>query len=147
MKTFWDANDRQELLRRIDNLNTDSRAQWGKMTVDQMLSHLVDACKMALGELAVAPKPGPMSFAPIRKAVIYWLPWPKGAPTAPELLARKPVSVEAEKAELKTLMNRLAAQSDQQSVPAHPAFGDLSRKDWGALIHRHTDHHFKQFGV
>ena len=147
MKSFWEQTAQQELQQRVDKLNADSRGQWGKMTIDQMLSHLADSCRMALGDLPTAAKPGPFRFAPLRKAVIYWLPWPKGAPTAPELIARTPVSVVAEQADLKSLLERLAAQRSRQDWPAHPAFGVLSQKDWGALIYRHLDHHFKQFGV
>lgn len=147
MKSFWEQSAQQELQQRLEQLNAESRGQWGKMTIDQMLSHLADSCRMALGDLPTARKPGPFHFAPLRKAVIYWLPWPKGAPTAPELIARKPSSVETEKADLKLLLNRLASQSGNQQWPAHPAFGVLSQKDWGALIYRHVDHHCKQFGV
>ena len=107
MKSFWEQTAQQELQQRLEQLNADSRGQWGKMTIDQMLSHLADSCRMVLGALPTAPKPGPFRFAPIRKAVIYWLPWPKGAPTAPELIARKPASVEAEKADLQALLQRL----------------------------------------
>ena len=107
MKSFWEQTAQQELQQRLEQLNADSRGQWGKMTIDQMLSHLADSCRMVLGDLPTAPKPGPFRFAPIRKAVIYWLPWPKGAPTAPELIARKPASVEAEKADLQALLQRL----------------------------------------
>lgn len=147
MKTFWQADAQQELQQRLNNLTAESCGQWGKMTIDEMLSHLADSCRMALGDLPTARKPGPFHFAPLGKAIIYWLPWPKGAPTAPELLARKPVSVEAEKADLQTLLNRLAEQSGKQTWPAHPAFGSLSQKDWGRLVYRHMDHHFRQFGV
>ena len=31
--------------------------------------------------------------------------------------------------------------------PEHPAFGHLSSRDWGALVHRHVDHHLRQFGA
>ncbi len=147
MKSFWEPTSQQELQQRLEHLTAECRGQWGKMTIDQMLSHLADSCRMALGELATAHKPGPFHFAPLRKVVIYWLPWPKGAPTAPELIARKPTSVETEKADLRALLQRLAAQEETQTWPAHPAFGVLSHKDWGVLTYRHVDHHFKQFGV
>lgn len=147
MKSFWELSAQEECQQRLQRLTAESRGQWGKMTIDQMLSHLSDACRMALGELATTNKSGPLQFRPLAKAVIYWLPWPKGAPTAPELLSRVPVSVEAEKQDLQLLLDRLVAKSQQQEWPAHPAFGALSNQDWGRLIYRHLDHHFKQFGV
>jgi hypothetical protein len=32
-------------------------------------------------------------------------------------------------------------------APTHPAFGRMTADDWGALIHKHTDHHLRQFGA
>jgi hypothetical protein len=29
----------------------------------------------------------------------------------------------------------------------HPAFGSLPNWEWGRLMYRHIDHHFRQFGV
>ena len=55
-----------------------------------MLAHLSESVRMALGELIVTTKgPVVLRLPPIRHAVIHWLPFPKGAPTAPELLARR----------------------------------------------------------
>ncbi len=39
MKTIFDKATRDELIRRIDTLNADSRPQWGKMDVFQMIRH------------------------------------------------------------------------------------------------------------
>jgi hypothetical protein len=44
-------------------------------------------------------------------------------------------------------MARLAARSAQSVWPRHPAFGAMSRLDWGVLGYRHVVHHFTQFGV
>ncbi|HZS04443.1 MAG TPA: DUF1569 domain-containing protein [Blastocatellia bacterium] len=147
MKTFWEAEARAELQQRLEQLRHDSQRRWGKMSCDEMLTHLADSCRMALGELPVKPKPGPFRYWPIRPLIIYKLPWPKGAPTAPELIARKPDGWDSEKASLLALMNRLVAESGREEWPEHPAFGRLSKKDWGVLVYRHVDHHFQQFGV
>lgn len=60
----------------------------------------------------------------MRWLVIYVVPWPKGkAPTA------------------------AAARGPSGSWAEHPAFGNMSGKDYGALIYRHFNHHLTQFGV
>ena len=53
-----------------------------------MLAHLNDSYRMATGELAVKGKWLPFRYAPLRQLVVYAMPIPKGAPTAPELIAR-----------------------------------------------------------
>jgi hypothetical protein len=78
MKTFWNADAREELKRRLGQLSSSNNRQWGKMTCDEMLSHLVDSFRMTLGELKTEPKPGPLNRWPIKQLIIYWAPWPKG---------------------------------------------------------------------
>ena len=31
--------------------------------------------------------------------------------------------------------------------PAHPFFGPMTDEEWGILIHKHLEHHFRQFGL
>ena len=53
-----------------------------------MLAHLNDSYRMCTGELKVKSKNLPLRYTPIKQLVIYVAPFPKGAPTAPELIAR-----------------------------------------------------------
>lgn len=147
MSTIWDERSRDALLARVASLRPESQPRWGSMTCRQMLAHLSDAVRMPLGQIVIAPRRTPLRFAPLRFAVIHLLPFPKGAPTAPELLARQAESVEAEAAELRGLFGELASRADQRAWPDHPLFGRMSRRDWGALVHKHIDHHLRQFGV
>ena len=50
MKTIFDKTTRDELISRINTLNENSKAQWGKMTVSQMLKHCIQWEEMALGK-------------------------------------------------------------------------------------------------
>jgi hypothetical protein len=148
MPTFWDADTRDELCRRVSRLSSDSKANWGKFTAAQMVAHLNDAMRMATGELPVAPKNLPLRYFPLKQLVLYVLPFPKGAPTAPELLARcDAADLRSEQSEFGTIAARTAARQASDRWPAHPAFGAMTHKAWGKLIYRHTDHHLKQFGV
>lgn len=148
MSTVFNLDDRLHLAKRIDGLSPAATARWGRMDCAQMLAHLTDGVRMALGELAVTTKgPRALRVAPIRHAVIHWLPFPKGAPTAPELLTRR-ASVHLEEcADLKHLLERMGAMEGAREWPEHPAFGRLTSRDWGTLVHRHVDHHLRQFGA
>jgi Protein of unknown function (DUF1569) len=72
------------------------------------------------------------------------LPFPKNAPTAPEIIARAPEAFDVEKANAKALLTRLGGHV---TYAVHPIFGTLSRSEWGALSYKHFDHHLRQFGV
>jgi hypothetical protein len=147
MKSVFHQADRLALSHRLDAVTTASTPLWGRMDSRQMLAHLSDGVRMALGELDVRPKGGPLRFAPLRHAIIYWVPFPKGAPSAPELLARRAEDWDAERAALKHLLERLGALEGAREWPDHPAFGRMRSRDWGALMHKHVDHHLRQFGA
>jgi hypothetical protein len=118
------------------------------MNASAMMAHINDSLRMALGDLPVKSKNLPLRYKPIRTLFIYYLPMPKGAPTAPELIARCPNAVlEDEKKTFAELMNRVATVKPGAMLGEHPAFGDLSYDEYGALIAKHTDHHLRQFGV
>ncbi|MFN0203016.1 MAG: hypothetical protein ACKVTZ_15940, partial [Bacteroidia bacterium] len=50
MKTLHQTEDVQAVLARLDKLNADSPRQWGKMDAHQMLCHVTDQLRCALGE-------------------------------------------------------------------------------------------------
>ena len=146
MSTVFNLEDRLTLARRIDALAASATPLWGRMDCPQMLAHLTDGVRMALGEFRVTTKgPAALRLPPIRHAVIHWLPFPKGAPTAPELLVRRATDWQAECADLKHLLERLGAREGAREWPDHPAFGRMTSRDWGTLVHRHVDHHLRQF--
>lgn len=147
MRSAWNAADRRELEDRLRRLSPGEPARWGRMSALQMVAHLVDALHMALGDLPVEPKKLPIRFPPLKQLVLYVLPFPKGAPTAPELLMRRPEAWETELTRLQTLVDRFGAADRAATWPVHPAFGRLSGSAWGVLVYRHMDHHLRQFGV
>ena len=147
MKSVFDPAVHRELQDRVQRLTSQQQPQWGQMTAAQMVAHLADSLKMASGELDVAPKKVPIRFSPLKQFVLYLLPIPKGLPTAPELISRKPGEWTLEVAALREQLNGLVERGAEALAPSHPAFGKLTAKQWGVLVYRHMDHHLRQFGV
>jgi len=146
--TMWDPSLRASFSERVKKLDRDSKAAWGKFNASGMLAHLNDSYRMFTGELKVKSKNLPLRYTPIKQLVIYVAPFPKGAPTAPELLARCDGAVlDDEKQAIETMFAKLAAVKPGDPLPEHPAFGVLTYRAYGVLMARHTDHHLKQFGV
>jgi hypothetical protein len=83
----------------------------------------------------------------LKQLIVYLAPFPKGVPTAPELLAREPKEWTNDVADVQSLLARAAISRTTDAWPEHPAFGRLSKRAWGVLIYRHMDHHLKQFGA
>jgi hypothetical protein len=147
MPTVWEPPVRADLVRRVLTLTPAHTARWGRFTGAAMVAHLNEATRMALGELDVRAKAPPfLRLAPVRYLLIHVLPMPRSAPTAPELLARSTTAdLATEQQAFTALFDRLGAAATL--APAHPAFGPMTREDWGVLAHKHADHHLRQFGV
>lgn len=147
MKSILERGARADLVERLGRLSPDRKPAWGRMDAPQMVCHVSDAFRMALGDLAVRPRKLVLRYPLIKQLIIYVVPFPKGAPTAPELRARVPAEWGGEIETLRLLVDRFAERSMDDEWPAHPAFGRLSGRAWGALAYKHADHHFRQFGI
>jgi hypothetical protein len=147
MKTLWNEETRLEILQRVGSVRDDALPKWGKMSAGAMLCHLSRSLSMCLGELPVAPKNLPLRYFPLKQLIIYVFPFPKGAPTAPELLVKTPEPCGRGAAEIGRLLADFAACGKREVWPDHPAFGPLDAKAWGALTYKHFNHHLRQFGV
>jgi len=140
--------DRTAIRQRIGSVTTASVARWGRMDAQAMLTHLRLSALMALGELPVACK-GKRVFQvfPIKHLILHVVPFPKGSPTAPELLVQGEAAVDAIRSELVSLVERIGAGPRYGDGPVHPLFGRLSFREWGVATYKHADHHLRQFGA
>ena len=147
MKSIWQDETRRELSDRVGAVAWDRRAEWGKFSAPKMVCHLADSLKMAMGDLKVPAKRLPFRYPPLKQFIIYLAPFPRSAPTAPELLVRAPREWANDIADVQDLLARAGSARTTATWPEHPAFGKLSKRAWGVLIYRHMDHHLRQFGA
>ncbi len=151
MNTLARERSAAEILRRLRAVRPDSARRWGRMTPHQMVCHLTDSCRMALGEKPVSPATSPMQRTVVKWIALYLpVPWPSGLLTRPEIDQEHggtcPGDFDADVAELERLMVAMATQ-DRFHCPSHPIFGRMSRASWLRWGYLHADHHFRQFGV
>lgn len=147
-KTVRDDLTRDTIASRIRNLKPDSPRQWGRMTAPQMIAHLSDQMRHTLGDVPVKSRPGPLRWPPIRFALIYLVPWPQGRVQGPpEAFVTPPGSWEADIAGLLGMLQRFADRDAEADWPDHILFGRMTGSDWGVFIHKHFDHHLRQFDV
>jgi Protein of unknown function (DUF1569) len=149
-KNIFTTSDYNNTINRMQHLNSNSTAQWGKMNVIQMMEHCAIQLKMAL---KILPEGKPEGLALLKTALGKWLslyimPWSKGttSPTAMnmELNNATLATFEEEKKLLQELLGQVLHKNE---FTAHPIFGKLTKKDWGRLIWKHLNHHLTQFGV
>jgi hypothetical protein len=147
-KTLFDPAAAAELDRRLGGITETSMAQWGQFTPQAMLAHLVQSAEMALGQRRIKPLPRPAVVRWLIKTLLFHvIPFPRGAPTARELLEVDPRPIEPLRAEVRRLMAQVAALPPDAVGATHPLFGTLHNRDWARLAWLHTDHHLRQFGA
>jgi Protein of unknown function (DUF1569) len=149
VSTLADLNIRAALRRRIERLDPKASPKWGRMTAPQMVCHLNDSFRVAMGEKYVSS-----ATTLLQRTLIKWialrspLPWPHGVPTRPEVEqgvgGTPPADWDHDRAELLELVDSFP---QCENFAPHPSFGKISRRDWMSWGYRHVDHHLRQFGV
>ncbi|GGD87386.1 DUF1569 domain-containing protein [Planktosalinus lacus] len=149
MQSLFTKSAYDEILTRLDNLSPESQAQWGKMTVAQMLAHCSEPLKVPLEKLKMA-KPNPIMkllFSFFKKSLYDDKPWKQGLPTSKEFKIVDQRDFQEEKEQLKSLIDEFYAERDKTDWPPHPFCGHFTTEQWGQMQYKHLDHHFRQFGA
>lgn len=150
MRSLWNPGDRAALQRRFATLTDGHRPRWGRMTCAQMIRHVTWGIQMATGERPIADMRTPLRLFPLKHLVLYMLPFPRSAPTAHALkvdAASDVQSVAEERTALDAAVASFLSMDRQAPWRPHPAFGTMTGTSWGYLVHKHADHHLKQFGA
>ncbi|MCX6583262.1 MAG: DUF1569 domain-containing protein [Candidatus Aminicenantes bacterium] len=148
MKNLFNEIHLEEMKARVEKLDSESVARWGKFSVQRMVCHLLDNLEYALGitEGKTEAAAGPPMF--IRHLIRLYIPFPKGKiRTSPGMLKRQPGEWEKDKRGVIELLDQFLENRDKEPWPIHPFFGRLSGPAWSRLIWRHFNHHLSQFGV
>lgn len=149
MNSIYDKVSNDVMIARINKLTPESKALWGKMSVDQMFKHCTLANNVAFGEQELK-----INFfmkllgKMFKNKVFYGGDLKKNSPTAKEFIITENVDFETQKEKFINGFRRYAIEGKQViKVMNHPFWGKMTYEDWDALMWKHTDHHLKQFGV
>jgi hypothetical protein len=149
MSSIYSKADNEIVISRINKLSPESKALWGKMTVDQMLSHCQAPMDFAFGKTPMKANflmqlLGKMVKGKMLKSKEF----KKNSPTAPSFIRTGTYDFEETK---NGLIERIGVFSDlgQNALKTtkHPFFGEMTYDEWSQLQTMHLDHHLKQFGV
>lgn len=149
MKTIFEKSTRDKLIGRINTLNENDMALWGKMDVCQMLNHCIKyenmmQSKVKYKRLFIGYLFGQSA---LKKDFLKDSgPIKKNTPTLKQLKATpNSDSFVYNKLQWRKLIDDYADYQAKEII--HPFFGKLSPKQVGHLVYKHTDHHLRQFGV
>ncbi len=150
MKNIFDPKVKDEVLARINKLSPETPAQWGKMSVGQMLAHCNVTYEMAYDN----KHPKATGFKKfmlklfVKKIVVGEKPYSKNGRTAPEFMITDAREFEKEKGRLVAYLNKtVELGGDRFEGKESNSFGPLTKNEWNNMFYKHLDHHLSQFGV
>ena len=149
MKNLFDPADNRQMIDRINTLSADTKPEWGKMTVSQMLAHSQTPLDVALGEKTFKGGLMALVFGKMaKKQMVSPAPFKRNLPTAKSFIVKGEKNFEEEKQRLTELVHRFG-EADKEEIAArpHPFFGKLTPDEWNTLQWKHLDHHLRQFGA
>ena len=148
MKTILDGSTRGEIVTRINSLNENDKAQWGKMNLYQALKHCTKWDDLMLGHLQAKRLFVGRIFGKwmLKNVLKDDKPLRKNTPTASEMIIKEEsgnISLQ------KTEWIKKISEYEHFDNPAfiHPFFGSMTKEQVGQLVYKHHDHHLRQFGA
>ena len=148
MKTIFDKSTRDELIHRINSINENCTAQWGKMNIYQMLKHCTIWEEWILGKNKPAYKQAFIGFIfgkmALKRMIKDEKPLDRNVPTSAQFKVKETTgNIVAEKNKWIALIEEYAHYSNPDFI--HDFFGKMTKEQVGLLAYKHTDHHLRQF--
>lgn len=144
MKSIFDKTTREELINRIQALNENSTAQWGKMNVSQMMKHCTQWDEMAFGKTKYKQTFLGRLFGKMAlKDMLKEEPVKKNLPTVPSFIIKEQPDFAEQKKKWLQLLEEYKHFSNEGFI--HPFFGAMKKEHTGFIVYKHIDHHLRQF--
>jgi hypothetical protein len=146
-KTVLYKATRDELIARVNTLTADSKPQWGKMNVYQMVKHCILCDEMYQGQqqyprMFLGRIVGQLALKSLTKDD---KPMPKNAQTAEPFEVKEATGdVRADTEKWIALIQGYEAYNNPNFI--HWFFGRMTPEQVGILAYKHSDHHLRQFG-
>lgn len=139
-----------KVIQRINNLNENSKANWGTMDVAQMLAH----CNVTYEQVYddIHPKPNfilkLILKLLVKNKVVSDEPYPKNGKTAPQFIIKSEKDFNTEKERLINYIEKTKSLGESHfNGKDSLSFGSLNINEWNNMFYKHLNHHLTQFGV
>ncbi|MBI3502769.1 MAG: hypothetical protein HY063_13340 [Bacteroidetes bacterium] len=135
----------------LRSLEPTAKGKWGKMNAQQMVEHLTDSTRVATGKEYQKKELTEELTEKARKFFLGDKPFREN--TTNHLLPVQPnpvrnLSMENSIKEFETELNEFFSMfEDSQRTTINPFAGKFNFEQWVHLLHKHFQHHAKQFGL
>ncbi len=136
----------------LKELTPDNKPEWGKMSVQHMIEHLILAVQQGNGKLTVECFNDKEKLPMLKRYLMSSRPLPQGFvnPYIGEgLLPLKFTNIEEARTELEKEVNDYYKYFDEnpEAKLTNVTFGELEKDEWEVFHDKHFTHHLKQFGL
>jgi hypothetical protein len=148
-KLHWVQHD---FISMLHTLPADAKGNWGVMNAQQMVEHMADSTRQANGKDPKKLLTPDEHLERFRSFMLSDKPFKENTKNAelPDIpLPVKTSGMNEAIAEFKAEINDFIRhfQNDEMKELMNPFFGALNYEQWIHLLHKHAQHHAKQFGL
>ncbi|POY36201.1 hypothetical protein C3K47_10605 [Solitalea longa] len=148
-KNLFNNETAEKIIERVKQLGAESSGLWGKMTAEEMLMHC-NSCNREILEGSRGTQKTSLKQYLLRILALYLAPnFKKGIKSEDHHIIGHKINnlnFEEIKDEFIDLIHQFPLNKKELTL-SHPAFGNISTKQWGIAAYKHMDHHLRQFGV
>ena len=139
-----------KFLTNLENLKPGTQPQWGKMTAQHMVEHLITAVQMSNGKVHFKCFNPPEKLPALRRFLMSDRPLPRNFVNpviGPDILPLQFPGLEETKEILESEINDYYNffELNPNVKPTNVTFGELNKEEWDQFHKKHFTHHLTQF--
>ena len=139
-----------KFLTNLENLKSGTQPQWGKMTAQHMVEHLITAVQMSNGKVHFECFNPPEKLPTLRRFLMSDRPLPRNFVNpviGPDNLPLQYPGLEETKEILESEINDYYKyfELNPDANPTNVTFGELNKEEWDQFHKKHFTHHLTQF--
>jgi hypothetical protein len=142
----------EEVPAALDKLTEDTVPEWGKMSPQHMIEHVVGSWRISNGRAQVKQMTSEEDLPRYRDFMFSDKPYKKNTMNSIFIMGLPPLrkaNLEEAKNQLRDEMKTFFEfhESNPGATFDHPVFGSLDMEGWLVFQRKHMGHHFTQFGL
>lgn len=149
---FSEAFFKTTLIDKLKQLSAEQTPNWGIMTPQHMVEHLVGSWLISNGKFNAQQFVSKETRTKKLKFLFSQNEFDKNLNPTGQIVENKPLKKENLAAAIDSLKENINTffiyhQTNPQAKPIHPVFGALTCQQWLLFQTKHTKHHLIQFGL
>ena len=143
---------RNDLIKKIKSIDPEEKPKWGLMNVQQMVEHLSDSVREANGRVPKTLITPSDKLLRVKEFMMSEKPFKENTknvqmPAIPAPVKRATMDEALDELQTELMDFFKVFENEPKKTITNPFFGDLNFNEWVHLLHKHTIHHLRQFGV